>query len=400
MDNKKAFFAVVVVLIAFASPAIVMFGIAGGSTLMTVGCIGVETIQNPLFGENSANPNSESNRYSYYGTRFHQTIEKHIVGSFDQEGCSVIWGADHETFKVLNESWAKDKNKAYYNNHRGKVVSFKVDGDTFELIDNASYDKRVVKDKNNVYCVDDIVENADTNTFQSLGSNYFKDKNNVYYDICSINGIIIESADAQSFEVLKNDYAKDKDNVYYKTNIVSNADAGTFQVSDPFFKIIDGDEVHIVAYDKNRLFYNKEGFSVRSVDREISEYEKYQEILQGEVASGDTAHTRSKKFSQISTIKKAVEVALQYTKECDESENVIKGTENGMGFICPGYSPMSWPFLGGDSCGKVQSDTEWIVAYKDGEWSYTLECKNYPECSGIENLQCTKDGCVFSEKCN
>lgn len=267
MDNKKAFFAVVVVFIAFASPAIVMFGIAGGSTLMTVGCIGVETIQNPLFGENSANPNSESYRYSYYGTRFHQTIEKHIVGSFDQEGCSVIWGADHETFKVINKSWAKDKNKAYYNNHRGKVISFKVDGDTFELIDKVSYDKKVVKDKNNVYCVDNIVENADTNTFQSLGSNYFKDKNNVYYDICSNDGVTIKKADAKSFEVLEYDYAKDKDNVYYKTNIANNADAATFQVFHPYLQVIDGKEVNIVAEDKNRLFYTKEGFSIMSIDK-------------------------------------------------------------------------------------------------------------------------------------
>ncbi len=135
-------------------------------------------------------------------------------------------------------------------------------------------------------------------------------------------------------------------------------------------------------------------------NREISEYERYQEILQEEVTNGDTTHVRSQRFSQVSTIKKSVKNALQYTKECDGNGGIIKGTENGLGFICPGYSPMSWPFIGGDSCGKVQSDAKWIVDYNDGEWSYTLDCKNYPECSGMENLRCTKNGCVFSEKCN
>lgn len=260
---------VVIVLIAYL-PAVVMFGSAGISTVRTVGCLVVKKIQNPLFDEHSTNPSNEHNRYSYYGTRFRQIIERHS-GGLDMTECSILWRADYETFEVLDRVWAKDKNRAYYNlahSVKPRVISFEVDGDTFELIDG-----KLAKDKNNIYCVDSVVGGVDAATFQLLGSNYFKDKDNVYYGICG-DKIIIKEADPETFSVLRYDYAKDGNSVYYKADIVSNADALTFQVLDSIRQSVDEKGVYFNAYDKNRLFYKKEGFSVRSIDREDSDIEQ------------------------------------------------------------------------------------------------------------------------------
>jgi hypothetical protein len=126
-------------------------------------------------------------------------------------------------------------------------------------------------------------------------------------------------------------------------------------------------------------------------------YSKYRELYLEEEKNGDTAHAKSRRFSEIDAIKKNVASMQKYVLECDRKGEKIKSTVNGMGSVC---SSSSWAVLM-DVCGEKQVDTNWIVDYDDdNNWSYTLSCKKHPECSGMENVKCTSSGCVFSEKCN
>ncbi|MFZ2522504.1 MAG: DKNYY domain-containing protein [Minisyncoccia bacterium] len=81
------------------------------------------------------------------------------------------------------------------------------------------------RDENNIYFMDQPVEDADLKTFKLIDENYSKDKNFVYYAFSKI-----EKADPETFQILSNSYrwAKDKNNVYYSARYVEFADARTF----------------------------------------------------------------------------------------------------------------------------------------------------------------------------
>lgn len=131
-----------------------------------------------------------------------------------------IEDADPETFEVLCGSiYAKDKNNVYL---KGKII-LNVDSKTFnsvKIFNNCKY----FKDKNNVYTENiEKIENADSETFEVLfyESNfsdiyyYAKDKNNVY---CVQNKL--ENSDVETFVVLGYSHAKDKNNCYKYCKIV------------------------------------------------------------------------------------------------------------------------------------------------------------------------------------
>lgn len=124
----------------------------------------------------------------------------------------------------------KDKNSVFY---RGKKLE-KISSNKFQYFDGGiSYDKILV-DKNGAYKLlenenqkDKIKiipldsKNIDLKTLERFdtpmdGSNYFKDKNGVYF----LNGekfVKIDGADRDSFDVtMSGKYGKDKNNVYFE----------------------------------------------------------------------------------------------------------------------------------------------------------------------------------------
>ena len=120
-----------------------------------------------------------------------------------------IQGADPDSFIVLNNEFAMDKNNLY---------SLKL------CINNYKYEKPVFGGYSNCNYQ---IEGMDINSLAMLSSFYGKDNNNFYYLKCedykNCNISPIENVDKKSFEVFKedNEYAMDKTNMYFKGKILS-----------------------------------------------------------------------------------------------------------------------------------------------------------------------------------
>ena len=179
-----------------------------------------------------------------------------------------VENVDLGTFKILNDKYAKDAKNVYFS---GNKTFEDVDSKTFEVLPNYySKDKNGVyrpinewihkinganpktikvlsqfysKDDKNVFHDEDIIPNADVNSFVVLNgiSGHAKDKNSVYFW-----GQKIEGANVKTFKVISNgSYAKDDKNVYAGEKILKGADPQTFR------------EVSRTNYarDKNNLYY-------------------------------------------------------------------------------------------------------------------------------------------------
>ena len=139
-----------------------------------------------------------------------------------------VKGIDVKSAEGIDGLWMKDKNSVFY---RGKKLE-KISSNNFNYFDGGiSYDKILV-DKNGAYKLlenenqkDKIIpldsKNIDLKTLERFdtpmdGSNYFKDKNGVYF----LNGekfVKINGADRDSFDVtMSGKYGKDKNNVYFE----------------------------------------------------------------------------------------------------------------------------------------------------------------------------------------
>jgi hypothetical protein len=108
-------------------------------------------------------------------------------------------------------------------------------------------------------------------------------------------------------------------------------------------------------------------------------------------------NTTSQRYFDIKLIQTYVQsVFKNQVKECINKGNRLKGGIGG-GLLCESSISGNWATIG--ACGEEQADTKWIVNYNSDNWTITLECKKYPECSSLENIKCAKDGCIFSDKC-
>ena len=139
-----------------------------------------------------------------------------------------VKGIDVKSAEGIDGLWIKDKNSVFY---RGKKLE-KISSNNFNYFDGGiSYDKILVN-KNGAYKLlesenqkDKIIpldsKNIDLKTLERIespvdSSNYFKDKNGVYF----LNGekfVKINGADIDTFEVtMSGKYGKDKNNVYFE----------------------------------------------------------------------------------------------------------------------------------------------------------------------------------------
>ncbi len=124
------------------------------------------------------------------------------------------------------------------------------DPDTFELIKDSSFQK----DKNNLYFSGEVLKGGDPNSFELCEgeydySQYIKDKSNVYFiarllgtrakneSLCPIlmrrdqeNLYKVDEADPESFNSVGFYYGKDKKNVFYMGAILKEADPKTFGI--------------------------------------------------------------------------------------------------------------------------------------------------------------------------
>lgn len=130
----------------------------------------------------------------------------------------------------LDGTWIKYKDNVYYKGKKLKGIS----SDNFSYFDGGlSYDKILV-DKNGIYKFIETEDNKKTITVTRLdskgidletleritspmdSSNYFKDKNGVYF-MDGNKFVKVNGADKDSFEVtMRGKYGKDKNNVYFE----------------------------------------------------------------------------------------------------------------------------------------------------------------------------------------
>ena len=111
-----------------------------------------------------------------------------------------------------------------------------------------------------IACNVEPLKNIDFKTFKVLaGTQYAKDKNNVYYPIgidcidfedcgvCYYSKIIVEGANPTNFKYLGKDYATDGKFVFFRGKLLDGADVATF-------KVIEGPEYFYFATDKNKVY--------------------------------------------------------------------------------------------------------------------------------------------------
>ena len=139
-----------------------------------------------------------------------------------------VKGIDVKSAEGIDGLWIKDKNSVFY---RGKKLE-KISSNNFNYFDGRiSYDTILV-DKNGAYKLlesenqkDKIIpldsKNIDLETLERItspmdSSNYFKDKNGVYF-MDGNKFVKINGADKDSFRVtMSGKYGKDKNNVYFE----------------------------------------------------------------------------------------------------------------------------------------------------------------------------------------
>ena len=141
-----------------------------------------------------------------------------------------VKGIDVNSAEGINGLWIKDKNNVFYEGKKLKGIS----SDNFSYFDGGlSYDKILV-DKNGIYKFIETEDNKKTITVTRLdskgidletleritspidSSNYFKDKNGVYF-IDGNKFVKINGADKDNFRVtMTGKYGKDKNYVYFE----------------------------------------------------------------------------------------------------------------------------------------------------------------------------------------
>ena len=179
------------------------------------------------FGENEFKKidGSDPNSFEYDNENYTFIAKDKNNVYFDGE---KVKGIDVKSAEGIDGLWTKDKNSVFY---RGKKLE-KISSNNFNYFDGGmSYDIILV-DKNGAYKLlenenqkDKIIpldsKNIDLKTLERIespmdSSNYFKDKNGVYF----LNGekfVKISRADIDSFEVtMSGKYGKDRNNVYFE----------------------------------------------------------------------------------------------------------------------------------------------------------------------------------------
>ena len=179
------------------------------------------------FGENEFKKidGSDPNSFEYDNENYTFIAKDKNNVYFDGE---KVKGIDVKSAEGIDGLWIKDKNSVFY---QGKKLE-KISSNNFNYFDGGmSYDIILV-DKNGAYKLmenenqkNKIIpldsKNIDLKTLERIespmdSSNYFKDKNGVYF----LNGekfVKINGADIDSFEVtMSGKYGKDRNNVYFE----------------------------------------------------------------------------------------------------------------------------------------------------------------------------------------
>lgn len=120
-----------------------------------------------------------------------------------------VTGADIDSFYVLNYGYAKDKNSAYYKGE--KICSLNCNFRAFKQAEGYA------TDNTNIYYHGKVLENSDPMAFATVGDTSFYEakflvKDNVY---TYLDGEVVDYIDSQTLTSIGKNFYKDKNCVYY-----------------------------------------------------------------------------------------------------------------------------------------------------------------------------------------
>ena len=177
---------------------------------------------------------------------------------------------DIETYQNISMTrYKKDKNNLYYKWKKVKGVN----PDDIEIIEN-----NFIKIKNTLYKISNFggkeaeIEplSVDTNTFEEIDNNYYRDKKNVYFYKYG-NLQKLKNANVKNFKMLKESFGfgKDQSNIYYKGYKLEQVDKDSFEILDETYDgsiIKDKNGIYILTEKSNEIKINKISENQNNID--------------------------------------------------------------------------------------------------------------------------------------
>lgn len=219
-------------------------------------------------------------------TGLSETYSKDEYHAFHE--CSLLKNADAKTFRVTSGFLAEDSKSVF---RSGKLVSNANPG-SFAHLKHRFGNLNFYTDDQHVYYFRNIVDDADPETFEVIGSYFSKDDKHAYFcskkchkidnaDIRTFSVMPIKSnwgnakvyaqdksgvffcaelkkekpcallpdSDPDSFEYIDKYFSKDLGNVFFREKVVSGADAATFEIYQA-----DENSGQYRARDKNSIY--------------------------------------------------------------------------------------------------------------------------------------------------
>ena len=156
----------------------------------------------------------------------------------------ILEGCNPESFEFINFNWRYSKDGQYVYWHRSLISE---DPKNFVIIKKA-----LAKDSRQVFRGTQILLDADPHTFETLGNDYHRDKNAVFFSFHKIEGVspttfslVPEDPELgrdgnklfrkgiaidSEYKRLDHDYTVDSQHAKYKEEVIPGADSKTFEV--------------------------------------------------------------------------------------------------------------------------------------------------------------------------
>lgn len=169
------------------------------------------------------------------------------------QNTSPTW--DINTLEILDifSGIARDSNHVYF-----RCNKIKIPVNNIQMLARALYtDGKIVFNENKILSID-------LSSFQNLGFGYIKDSENVYTQPFAWDYEPLKDADSESFIALNETFARDKNHYFYKKIKLTDIDYETFK---PFTRY---------AVDKNRAYYFQNPTQIKTISN--VDYESFEEI--------------------------------------------------------------------------------------------------------------------------
>ena len=184
---------------------------------------------------------------------------------FHKDDLRKITGADKNSFEILEEYIARDKNNVY---SKGEKLG-NIDIKSFKYFEDG-----LAKDKNRVFYIEDNkdVTGVDAKTFERMGETYyFRDKNNVFAlkDYNPYDFEMLKNIDRNSFNTLSKEIGKDRNGVYYfgeKIDGISSNNAKVVEALGGSDYILQSGNDHYLMTVNEKDSDNNERFEIKKID--------------------------------------------------------------------------------------------------------------------------------------